>query len=324
METASQNPSAVTLVGYDALRSTAAWLDLSSRGKIVVTGEDRARLLHAMTTNQIQQLQPGEGCYAFFLNAQGRILADANVFCRQDDFLLDVEPETREPLLQHLDKFIIADDVTLDDATSRMATLDLEGPEAVALAARLGVTAPKKPWTHAAWDEIMVARVSFTGAPGLRFFMPIQQRPRLIELLQNAGAREASLDAARVVRLEHFKPRFGEDIFTTTLSQETQQMHAVNFNKGCYIGQEIVERVRSRGLVHRLLAGVEIDSTEVPAPDTRLLQGEENAGKVASAAFSPALGKIVGLAYLRRELAEPGTALTVDGHAAVVRALHSP
>ena len=170
METASPNPPAVTLAGYDALRATAAWLDLSSCGKIIVTGEDRARLLHAMTTNQIQQLQPGEGCYAFFLNAQGRILADANVFCRQDDFLLDVEPETREPLLQHLDKFIIADDVTLDDATSRIATLDLEGPEALALATRMGVTAPEKPpekpWAHTLWNEVMVARVSFTGAPG--------------------------------------------------------------------------------------------------------------------------------------------------------------
>jgi aminomethyltransferase len=327
METASQNPPAVTLAGYDVLRS-AAWLDLSSRGKIIVTGEDRARLLHAMTTNQIQQLQPGEGCYAFFLNAQGRILADANVFCRQDDFLLDVEPETRATLLEHLDKFIIADDVTLDDATSRIATLDLEGPEALALAARVGVTVPEKPpekpWAHAAWNEIMVARVSFTGAPGLRFFIPTEQKPRVMDLLEKAGAHEASLDAARVVRLEHFKPRFGEDIFTTTLSQETQQMHAVNFNKGCYIGQEIVERVRSRGLVHRLLAGVEIDATEVPAPDTRLLQGEESIGKMTSAAFSPALGKVVGLAYLRRELAERGTALTVDGHAAVVHALHSP
>jgi folate-binding protein YgfZ len=328
METASPNPPAVTLAGYDALRSTAAWLDLSSRGKIIVTGEDRARLLHAMTTNQIQQLQPGEGCYAFFLNAQGRILADANVFCRPDDFLLDVEPETRAPLLEHLDKFIIADDVTLEDATDRIATIDLEGPEALALAARMGVPVhekpPEKPWAHTLWNEVMVARVSFTGAPGLRFFIPTEQKPRVMELLQKAGAHEASLDAARVVRLEHFKPRFGEDIFTTTLSQETQQVHAVNFNKGCYIGQEIVERVRSRGLVHRLLAGVAIDSTDVPAPDTRLLKGEENAGKMTSAAFSPALGKVVGLAYLRRELAEPGTALTVDGHAVVVHALHSP
>src|SRR5215471_8210023 len=108
MKSASQNPPAVTLPGYDVLHSTAAWLDLSSRGKIMVTGEDRARLLHAMSTNQIQALQAGEGCYAFFLNAQGRILADANVFCREDGFLLDVEPETREPLLQHLDKYIIA------------------------------------------------------------------------------------------------------------------------------------------------------------------------------------------------------------------------
>jgi folate-binding protein YgfZ len=205
-----------------------------------------------------------------------------------------------------------------------MATVDLEGPEALGLAERMGVTVPEKPWAHAAWHESAVVRVSFTGAPGLRFFIPSDQKPRVIELLQEAGAIEGSMDAARVVRLEHFQPRFGEDIFPTTLSQETQQMHAVNFNKGCYIGQEIVERVRSRGLVHRLLAGVEIDATEAPALDTRLFQGEGNAGKMTSAAFSPGLGKVVGLAYLRRELAEPGTALTIDSHAAVVRALHRP
>src|SRR5208282_1443454 len=118
--------------------------------------------------------------------------------------------------------------------------------------------------------------------------------------------------AARVVRLENFQPRYGEDIFPTTLSQETQQTHAVNFTKGCYIGQEIVERVRSRGLVHRLLAGLEIDSTEPPEHDTHLLHGEEEVGKITSSAFSPALGKVVALAYIRRELAEPGTALSVN------------
>src|SRR5438309_919549 len=138
MEIVSQNSPALTLVGYDALRSTAAWLDLSARGKIIVTGEDRARLLHAMTTNHVQQLKPGEGCYAFFLNPQGKILGDVNIFCREEDLLLDTEPETRHPLYQHLDKFIIADDVTLDDTTDRIATLALEGPQALELAARLG------------------------------------------------------------------------------------------------------------------------------------------------------------------------------------------
>jgi folate-binding protein YgfZ len=310
--------------GYEALRSGAAWLDLSTRGKIIAAGDDRARLLHAMTTNQVEELRPGEGCYAFFLNAQGRIQGDVNLFCRENDFLLDVEPETRQPLYEHLDHYIIADDVTLEDATERLATLDLEGPQALELAARIGAPLPEKPWMHAAWDNVLVANVSFTGAPGLRFFVPADEKTRLVELVENAGAVRAGSDAARIVRLEHFKARFGEDIFNTTLTQETQQLHAVSFNKGCYIGQEIVERVRSRGLVHRLLAGVEIDASEVPEPDTRLYHGEENVGKMASAAFSPALGKVVGMAYMRREQAEPGTALTVNGHAAIVRALHRP
>jgi folate-binding protein YgfZ len=310
--------------GYEALRTGAAWLDLAGRGEIVASGEDRARLLHAMTTNQVQGLQPGEGCYAFFLNPQGRILGDVNLFFRADDILLDVEPETREPLYQHLDKYIIADDVTLEDATDRLAVVALEGPEAIEIAAGLGAPIPEKPWAHCVWNGVMLAKVSYTGAPGLRFFVPTSEKARMIEMLEKAGASAASAEAARIVRLEHFQPRYGDDIFAATLSQETQQTHAVSFTKGCYIGQEIVERVRSRGLVHRLLAGVEIDSAEVPAPDTRLFHGEENVGKMASAAFSPALGKVVGLACLRRELAEPGTALSVDGYAAVVRALHRP
>jgi folate-binding protein YgfZ len=310
--------------GYQALRSGAAWLDLSARGQIIATGEDRARLLHAMTTNQVEKLQPGEGCYAFFLNAQGRILADVNLFCRENDFLLDVEPETRERLYQHLDKYIIADDVTLEDATERFATLALEGPAAPAIAARLGIPVPEKPWAHRDWNGVMVSNVSFTGAPGLRFFAAAAEKQRLIDLLQNAGAPEAGAAEARIVRLEHFKPRYGEDIFESTLSQETQQAHAVNFSKGCYIGQEIVERVRSRGLVHRLLTGVEIESSAVPEPETRVLHGDENAGKMTSAALSSALGKVVGMAYMRRELVEPGTTLTVNGHSTVVRALHCP
>src|SRR5213594_814680 len=116
--------------GYKALREKAAYLDLSARGKIFAGGEDRVRLLHAMTTNHIQQLQPGQGCYAFFLNAQGRILADVNVFVLPDRILLDVEPEVRERVYQHLDKFIIADDVTVEDASESLMALGIEGPRA--------------------------------------------------------------------------------------------------------------------------------------------------------------------------------------------------
>jgi aminomethyltransferase len=117
--------------GYNELRGGAAWLDVSGRGKIRVAGEDRARLLHAMTTNHIQQLTPGTGCYAFFLTAQGRILADVNVLCRQDSFLLDTEPETLQKLVEHLDKFIIADDVTLEDLTPALATIAVARTEII-------------------------------------------------------------------------------------------------------------------------------------------------------------------------------------------------
>ncbi len=126
MSTLSTNATATA--GYTALREHAAWLDLSGRGKIRATGEDRARLLHAMTTNQVETLKPGEGCYAFFLTAQGRILADANLLCFEDHFLLDTEPETRTRVYEHLDRYIIADDVTLEDQTGRIATIAIEGP----------------------------------------------------------------------------------------------------------------------------------------------------------------------------------------------------
>ena len=112
--------------GYAALREAAGWLELPGRGKIRLTGEDRARLLHAMTTNHIEKLKPGEGCYAFFLNAQGRILGDVNLFCFEDHILLDTEPETRQKLFEHLDRYIIADDVTVEDETDRFATLAVE------------------------------------------------------------------------------------------------------------------------------------------------------------------------------------------------------
>src|SRR6266571_7974456 len=137
--------------GYKALRETAGFLDLSARGKIWVTGEDRVRLLHAMTTNHIQQLQPGQGCYAFFLNAQGRILADANIFVFPDRILLDVEPELRQKLYQHLDKFIIADDVTLEDVSESLTALGCEGPGAERALAAMGAPIPQAPYSHLDW-----------------------------------------------------------------------------------------------------------------------------------------------------------------------------
>jgi folate-binding protein YgfZ len=284
------------MTGYEALRHRAAWLDLSSRGKIKLTGEDRARLLHAMTTNHIQQLTPGSGCYAFFLNDKGRVLADANVLCRPDYFLLDVEPETREPLYQHLDRFIIADDVTLEDATDATATIAVEGPEAADVMQRAGVPIPETDYSSLDWNDAVVARLNSTGSLGFFIFAPLGEKAALISRLEAAGAEAADAAAARVVRLEHGKPRFSEDISDRFLAQEANQPHALHFSKGCYLGQEIVERVRSRGQIHRVLKPLILEMREPPAPGTKL----EDASEITSAEYSPALGKVVALAYVRK------------------------
>ncbi len=271
--------------GYEALRDSAAWLDLSGRGEIIATGEDRARLLHGISTNHIEGLQPGQGCYAMFLNAQGKILADANILCFADRLLADTEPETREKLRAHIDKYIIADDVTLDDASERLAVIGIEGPQAAAVIGGFGAPVPDADYAHAEWNGATVASISFTGAPGFRVFLPREQKDEWIARL--AGIPQATAEEQRVVRLENGKPRYGEDITEATLPQESQQMHGVSFHKGCYLGQEIVERIRARGQVHRKLKRLEYKPGHPPEAE------------ITSEAWSPALGKMVALGYVR-------------------------
>jgi folate-binding protein YgfZ len=304
--------------GYAALREEAAWLDLSGRGKIRATGEDRARLLHAMTTNQVDTLKPGEGCYAFFLSAQGRILADVNLLCIEDHFLLDTEPETRTKVYEHLDRYIIADDVALEDQTDWIATLAIEGPNAGAVLAELGAPAPAVPYSSESWKYGTVARVDTTGRGGFFLLVPMNDKATVISQLTKAGVPAATTEDARIVRIESGRPRYGEEITERYLVQETGQLQAVNFNKGCYLGQEIVERVRSRAQIHRVLRRLEIDTNEPPAAGTKLKSGDADAAEIASAVFSPALGKTVALAYVRTQFAEPGTSLTLDGVSARV------
>jgi len=306
------------MIGYAALRENAAWMDLSARGKIRATGEDRARLLHAMTTNQVETLKPGEGCYAFFLSAQGRILADANLLCFEDHFLLDTEPETRTKIYEHLDRYIIADDVALEDQTDQIATIAIEGPKAEAALAALSAPVPAASYSFASWKDGTVARLDTTGKGGFFLLIPAEEKRAVTSRLIKAGFPEATPEDARIVRIENGRPRYGEEITERYLVQETDQLRAVNFGKGCYLGQEIVERVRSRAQIHRVLRRLEIDANDPPAAGIKLKSGDADAAEIASAVFSPALGKTVALAYVRTQFADPGTPVTLDGVSARV------
>jgi folate-binding protein YgfZ len=303
--------------GYDALMHGAALVDLSKRGRIRVTGEDRARLLHAMTTNHVQQMKAGDGLYAFFLNAQGRILADAYVLCFEDHFLLDTAPETRETVYSHLDQYIIADDVTLEDVTEQTFCFGLEGPKCCEAAGRCGMQAPHHRWAHIQAGELEVAAISATGSLGVRVYGPARHKEETAMAIEAAGAIAASAEDAETARIEHFVPRYGCDITEHTLPQETQQTHALHFQKGCYLGQEIVERIRSRGHVNRLLMGFRIEGQlTAPPVGTKLMLEGKPSGEVTSSAATGAA--VFGLAYVRAPGARSGAMAEIEGHAAAL------
>src|ERR1035441_3229834 len=298
---------------YQSLRSAAAFLDLSERGKIRVTGEDRARLVNAMSTNQIQHLEPDHGVYAFFLTALGRILADAYIFNLGDSIFLDTEPELGAKLYAHLDKYLIADDAELHDETAQWAVLGIEGPESYRHATSLAIPVPEAPLGLKAYNGGFVVRVASSQPDGLRIFIPPAEKAALLERFANSGLPQASPEEANIVRLENGIPRYGQDITERYLVQETEAMHAVHPNKGCYLGQEIVERVRSRAQVHRYLRSIRIASSEAPAPGTKLQADGKDVAEITPAAYSPALREVVALAYVRTEATLNKPAFVVAG-----------
>jgi len=301
------------MTGYDAFHESAALADLSSRGRIIATGEDRKRLLHALTTNQIEKLIPGEGVYAFFLNAQGRVLADAIILCRENDLLISVEPQVCGKIYAHIDRHIIADDVTLADVSESTSELAVEGPNAAAILAELGAVLPTEPFGFTDWDGISVVLASATGVPGYRLIVPAEAKGSLMDSLTAAGAVAAAVEEMETVRLEHGTPRYGVDFTESHIAQETGLAHALNFNKGCYLGQEIVERVRSRGHINKVLTPLEVESGSAPAPGAKVAVDGTEAGEITSAAQSPRSGYVRALAYIRTAALASAGSVTVDG-----------
>ncbi len=288
--------------GYQALREGAAWFDISERARIRVTGEDRIRLLHALATNVIEGLAPGESTETFFLNAQGRIQARVRVYVFDDFVLLETEGSRRRALLDFLDSYIIMDDVCVEDATASTAAVAVEGPGAKAVidAAALGAA--------------RVLPSSLTGEGGAWIETSPAERQDLIAKLEAAGAVAADAGDVEAVRVENRIPRYGADYTESNIPHETQLLDIVSFTKGCYIGQEIVERVRSLGKVNRLLVPVEVEAGAIPGDLTARL-GEKAVGALTSPVVSPSSGKVLGFAVLRREAVETGQ-LTVGGEPA--------
>ncbi len=302
----------------EALATSAAVHDLGWLRRVAVRGEDRFRWLSGMVTNTVDGLAEHAGAWNLVLNAQGRIQGDLTVWRDGDTLELAIAADQYDRLLAHLERFIIMDDVELVPLSGD-AALGLTGPAAGEVLARVGlpVLSETMTTTRVEWNGMDLRLARHYGQLGAHYalWVPDAQLSKLGKFLRTGGATlvgSASFDAFRIAE---GIPAYGIDIAERDLPQETSQTRALHFSKGCYLGQEIVERIRSRGNVHRHLRQLEL-SGPVPAAGAELtLEGGAAAGTITSAAPLPlpsgtrifALGMIRGEAELRNQPFHYGT-----------------
>jgi folate-binding protein YgfZ len=297
---------------FAAITKSVGVYDLGWRAKIKVTGDDRIRWMNGMVTNNVRDLKPNQGNYNFVLSPQGRIQGDMYIYQRGDYLLVDTELTQRENLMKLFDHFIIMDDVELHDISAELTSIGIQGPRATETLKAIGIE-------PSCADPLIVCDVTWQGATiqvtrmvsedflTYEHWMPPNIAPKLWDALVSAGATPVGYEALEKFRVFAGVPKYGTDIREKDLPQETEQTHALHFAKGCYVGQEIVERIRSRGAVHRMFTGFEL--AEPAAPGAEVVQEGKKVAELTSVASVPVNGseKLLGLGYIRRELGKPGT-----------------
>ncbi|HVJ09240.1 MAG TPA: hypothetical protein VM554_12735 [Acidisarcina sp.] len=300
-----------------ALRSAAA-MDLGWLARIAVTGKDRARWLSGMTTNAVKTLVEGTGNYSFVLNAQGRIQGDIYTFQEQDRLVLETSANQVDRLTQHLDHFIIMDDVELAPL-AELTALGVVGPSAAAVLSKLGFDAAQlqpleeRPWV---WNgiPITVVRSYSVLIPRFELWFAAGHVASIWTALLENGCRPCGLEAVETLRIVEGIPAYGIDIQEKHLAQETSQTRALNFSKGCYLGQEIVERIRSRANIHRALRAFALQGA-TPAPGAELRSGDKAVGNITSVATLTLNGtpRAFALGTVRLDAIGPDATLEYDG-----------
>ncbi len=314
-----------TLAEYRALTETAGVLDLSFRGRLCLMGADRVRFLHGQVTNDIRMLRPGTGCYAAMVNAKGRMEADLNVYCLEEELLLDFEPGLAGSLTQRLERFIVADDVQVVDVAPLYALLSVQGPAAEDVIRKTDLFDAIPPAAfhfrkHANDEsgEVYLMNQPRLGTAGFDLFVPVGARELWWEKLDASvraeDGRAAGWEAFELARIEAGIPRFGVDMGMTNFPQECGlEATAMSYSKGCYIGQEVLNRIHTMGHVNRMMCRLLIlgEGSEKPATGDKLFQDGKEVGYVTSSALSAKAGGLVALGYVRTGVQKPGTELVL-------------
>ena len=310
---------------HAALRESVGVADLSFRGRLCVTGADRARFLHGQVTNNVTGLRPGQGCYAALVTARGKLESDLNIHCLPEEFLLDFEPGLAERVRLRLERFVIADDVQVVDVAPHYGLLGAFGPKAAEAVGRLGwaMRLPAEPLASAtvsesSFGEIVIVNHSRGAAAGFDLFVPAgalaSVAARLMAVAKEIGGRACGWQALEMVRIEAGLPRFGADMDESNLAPEAGiEARAISYTKGCYIGQEVINKLRTFAHVNRTLRGLQLadDLKALPAQGDKLFRENKEVGYVTSALASPTFRRKIAMGYVRCECNKPGTELVL-------------
>lgn len=308
---------------HEALRAAAGVLNLSFRSRICLTGADRVRFLHGQVTNDIKRLLVGSGCYAALVNAKGKMECDLNVYCLAEELLLDFEPGLTGKVMQRLEKYVVADDVQVVDVGPVYGLLSVQGHSAANVVSGLQMfqRIPVLPFefshaTDSSFGEIYVANQPRLGTSGFDFFVPNDSignfAERLMEATRSVGGRLCGWQALEIARVEAGIPRFGIDMDESCFPQECGiEAGAVSYSKGCYVGQEVLNRIHTMGHVNRELRGLRLANglQSLPVKGDELFHDGKEVGVVTSGVDSPVLGAKIALGFVRRSVGQVGTRL---------------
>jgi folate-binding protein YgfZ len=298
---------------YRAVRRSMGLLDRSAQGKLVITGNDRLSWLQGMVSNDVRLLAGGAlAIPACILNATGHLLADLRIINRGDSLLLDMEPENLEKIFRLLEEYIITEDVEIVDQTDALACLSLQGPHVNEqhLRAFCGNSAHVIPADH-------------TDEGGVDIYLRTEDAPKLWREFLALGAHPVGAKAAEILRVEAGIPLYGVDMDENTLPLEANlEATHISHTKGCYVGQEVIARIHSRGHTNRALTGLLLERDPLPEHGDRVYPATEKThrevGWVTSAVYSPALQRGIALGYVRHEYRAPGTPLQIASAAGLL------
>ena len=315
---------------YAAVRSAIGLMDLSDRGLLQVTGPDRLSFLQGMLSNDLRTLKPFTGQYATLLTQQGKVIADVRVLCAMNSFYLDFFESLKEKILAHLNRYLVADEVEIADRSTEYATLSIQGSQSEALLRKLVGQAelPAHSLQHAMVNVDATATcavyASHTGETGFDLIAPIANLSNIAQRVTGTGKQFSAAwvgeEAQNILRIEAGIPRYGVDFTEDNLLLEVGLDHAVSFTKGCYLGQEVVERIRSRGHVNKKLVGLTLEGQEPASPRDVIVFADKPVGTITSSVHSPALGKPIAVGYVNKDCWNPDTRLTVNHNGILVAA----